>query len=186
MTTTAHTTGEPMALKSPAMILAAQGPQLCSTAKVGRSTAPNESGPDTAAALCGGVRQTEWAAARLVWAMDARDSAQLERLLYLRAIDLSIDNGWPKPPRGSERIRRMVQLAMLEHMNPGSVRVPTESGRRVLMPWSGELRSLMLDMQPHAFRLRWAKCYEEIYQHLGEWVHAAARRIRCNAIGDEE
>lgn len=174
-----------MALKNPAMILAAQGPQFCNPAKVGRSTAVNDSGPDTAAALCAGVQPTEWAAARLVWALDTRDSAQLERLLYLYAVDLSIANNWPKAPKGSERIRGMVRLAMLEKMNPGSVWVPTETGRKVRMQWSGETRALMLGMLGDSYRKRWARCYEEIYQHLGEWVHAAARRIRCNALGEE-
>lgn len=174
-----------MALKNPAMILAAQGPQLCNPTKVGRSTAAHDNGPDTAAAMCTGVRSTEWAAARLAWAMDARDSAQLERLLYLYAVDLSIANRWPKPPKGSERIRRMVQLAMLEVVNPGSVMVPTDTGRKVRMQWSGETRALMLGMLGDTYRKRWARCYEDIYQHFGGWLQAAAHRIRCNAIGEE-
>lgn len=166
------------------MILAAQGPQMCNPTHVGRSTAMSLNGPDTAAGLCAGVPDVAWAAVRLVWAIDARDAAQLERLLYLAAVELSIANAWPQPPRGSTRIRRMVHIALLERANPRSIWVDGPRGK-VNRAWTHGLRAELLGMLESSYVRRWAPCYEQVYRHLDEWVALASRRIRQNIAAGE-
>lgn len=166
------------------MILARQGPQLCDPTNVGRSTSPDRAGQDDAAGQCAGVGSIPWAAVRLAWAVDARDLPQLERLLYLAAVDLSAANGWPSAPRGSERIRKLVHLALFESANPHAIWAEDGSGK-VRRRWSGELRAELVGMQSRAFRARWAKPYEDIYQHLNGWVREALGRIARNGAQEK-
>lgn len=170
-----------MALISPAAVIARMGPQQNSIGSVGRSTSPDTEGVDIAAGLCAGVKAEHWGAVRLVLGMDARDVPQLERLLYLAAIDLANAQRWPQPPKGSERIRRMVHLALYEAANPGGVWVHSDTVGKKRRQWSGALRAEFLGMESRAFRATWAKPYEEIYGQLSEWVSRAQSRISRQA-----
>lgn len=163
-------------MSNPIRIVTRQGPQQTDPGNVGRSTAPQRLCPATAAALCAGLSEQQYAAVRLGWARDASSADLLDRLLYDYAMTLANSEGW-RLPKGMGLLQRMVRMALLEHANPLHVHLPDDKGQRRLR-WCGALRARLVEMEPDAWRMTWAKRYDQIYSEMRNWQGDAWRHIQ--------
>lgn len=113
----------------------------------------------TAASLCAGMRREYYLAGRLKWAGDWSVSGELEKLLWLHAVDIRNRENW-SIPKGGQILRKMAGLAIAEIAEPA--RYKTDS---VKAQWMGIHRS--------NYSRTWNKRYNLIYQELDDLANRA-------------
>lgn len=111
---------------------------------------------------------------------------ELERLAWMRAVDLAVENGW-KVIRGKENLRNAARLALMEHVEPtihfcsrckGSGHTLNRS--RMSIPcvkcegkgnqvFSNVFLADQIGVDESAIRKTWLNRYERIHADLFEW-----------------
>lgn len=135
---------------------------------VGRATSGQNITPFLAAAMCTGMPDLWWSAARLRWAGDVSGVRVLAPKLVKFAREQAESEGW-RVPKGRDYPAKMAELALLELADPRRYRFDTT-------------RAAFLGMAKSGFSTTWKPRYEPVYQQLEAWCGEALRYInRCNA-----
>ena len=151
---------------------------------------------DALAAMSGADKLGSLLAARL-WMLDTSADAQIERLAYLRAIELAVSGKW-RIPKGREYVRRMTRLAIRELTDPE--RCPACQGS--CQQWNADKleaqpcshcggtgrvrmndskRAAAVEMDPSRWSRVWRTRYESIHAAIDnavtEAINHAAKRL---------
>ena len=145
---------------------------------------------DAWAAMAGADKLGQLLAKR-IWMHDETGDAQIERLAYLKAVDIAIAEGW-KVPKGREYVRHMTRLALRELIDPE--RCPACKG--TCQEWDAAAlrakscgvcggtgrvriddskRAKAVGMDKSRWSRVWRKRYETIHADLSARINAALR-----------
>lgn len=129
---------------------------------VGKSTGETLS-PATAAAMCSGMPELWWSAARLKWAGDRAGTQLLHDKLIQFATRLKSEEKW-KLMTGDDHIEKMVMLALLETADPHQWRFDVS-------------KSKYLGIKNASFCATWRSRHEAIRQEIDDWCTLAVGHI---------
>jgi hypothetical protein len=132
-----------------------------------------------AALYCKGMPRRWYLAGRLRWGLDLSVAEELERELWIAAVDLKIKERWriPKSLTGKHPLRNMAKLAIVETIEPSRFKYDD----------SWKLRAAMVGVDNKPWHTTWSRRYERVYGELNDWANDGWRhveRIGVDTVGE--
>ncbi|MEW8646348.1 MAG: hypothetical protein AB2563_09625 [Candidatus Thiodiazotropha endolucinida] len=148
---------------NPIRIIAMSAPNGIHFQNVGKTTSGDKINPSIAAAMCSGMPNLWWSAARLKWASDTTSIELLYHELHKYAKSLKKRENW-NIKKEHDRLEKMVLLALFEICHPNKYR-------------KDKTKCEFLEMSPSVFSSRWKKRYDMIYRQIEDWSSSAINYI---------
>lgn len=155
---------------------------------------PEYTAADIAAALAGCDDPLATMLVLYKWALMGDIAQKLERAAYLMAVDIAVKEKW-QIPKGKELVRHMTRLAILESSNPPKCNTCNGLGKEYTNEgglkqiacracggggarrMTGELRSLIVGLDPSRWSKTWGRRYETILDALQRREEYAIRHM---------